>query len=60
MSKTAKIGLVVLIAVILFGLYFIKNRPEPMTDTTNSNIAVTYEEAVENDLPTMLEFRTKT
>ncbi len=60
MSKTAKIGLVVLIGAVLFGLYFIKNRPEPITDINNLNIAVTYEEAVENDFPTMLEFRTKT
>ena len=63
MSKTLKIGIVVLIVAILFGINFMKNSPEPVAETndlTNANIAMTYEQAKANDLPTMLEFRTET
>ena len=60
MSKVAKLGLLVVIAVVLIGIYFIKNNQEQEPQVSVSGIAVTYEEAVENELPTMLEFRTET
>lgn len=63
MSKTLKIGIVVLIVAILFGINFMKNSPEPVGKTknlTNANIVMTYEQAKANDLPTLLEFRTET
>lgn len=60
MSRTAKLGLLILIAAVLIGIYFIKNNQDQEPQISDSGIAVTYEEAAENDFPTMLEFRTET
>lgn len=60
MSRTAKMGLLIVIVVVLAGIYFIKNSQEQELQISDVSIAVTYEEAVQNDLPTMLEFRTET
>lgn len=60
MSRTAKMGLLIVIVVVLAGIYFIKNSQEQEPQIRDVSIAVTYEEAIQNDLPTMLEFRTET
>lgn len=60
MSKVAKLSLMLVIAVVLIGIYFIKNNQDQEPQLSDNGIAVTYEEAAANDLPTMLEFRTET
>lgn len=61
MRKSFKILALVLVASVLFGIYYLKNiRPSAENYDFGPDIAVTFEEAMENDLPTFVEFKTST
>jgi len=70
MSKSFRIAALVLVISVLGGIYYMKNiKPtEQISDIDEGNeitllspdIAITFEEAMDNDLPTFVEFKTST
>jgi len=70
MSKSFRIAALVLVISVLGGIYYMKNvKPaEQISDIGEGNEiallspdrAVTFEEAMDNDLPTFVEFKTST